>query len=166
LGGLSSKVLLVPKPEEKIDHLAMKLAAYAMFLPYAPVVEPSADHPSLYGFDIKPDVLAIDEGGGIKIWIECGEVTVNKLDKVVRRLPQTRLIVIKAMMRQAKQLRETLDAEVRQAARIQIWTWPEGDFQRWVSALADKTEIFGDAHEKSFNLVVNDTAYDCDLIEV
>lgn len=166
LGGHSAKILLVAKPEEKLDHLAMKLAACAMFLPLSPIVEPSSDHPSLYGFDIRPDVMALDEGGGIKLWLECGEVSINKLDKVVRRLPETRVIVLKSMMRQAQQLRATVNDVIRQKERIEIWTWPEGQFQAWMRTLADKTELFGDAHEKSFNLVINEVAYSADLVEV
>lgn len=166
LGGVSAKVILAAKPEERVDHLAMKLAAFAMFLPAGPVVEPSTDHPGLAGLDIRPDVCAMNDAGEISIWIECGEVSINKLDKLARRLPETRIVVIKADMRSAAQLRERLTDEVKQGARIEIWTWPQGTFQPWLNAMEDKTELFGDAHEKSFNLVINNVPYAVDLISV
>ncbi len=166
LGDHSAKVILAAKPEEKADHLAMKLAAFAMFLPLGPVVEPSTDHPGLAGIDIRPDVCAMNDAGEISIWIECGEVSINKLDKLARRLPETRIVVIKSEMRQAQQLRQRLTDEVKQGARVEIWTWPEGAFKTWLNAMEDKTELFGDAHEKSFNLVVNHVPYAVDLIAV
>jgi uncharacterized protein YaeQ len=166
LGEHSGKVILAAKPEEKLDHLAMKLAAFAMFLPDGPVVEPATDHPGLQGLDIRPDVCTTNDAGELAAWIECGEVSINKLDKLARRLPETRIIVIKSEMRQATQLRARLTDEVKHGARIEIWTWPEGTFKTWLNAMEDKTELFGDAHEKSFNLVVNNIAYAVDLVSV
>lgn len=144
----------------------MKLAGYVMFLPLAPVVEPSSDHPSLAGLDVKPDLFALDAGGDITLWVECGEVSINKLDKVARRLTRARVVVIKSTLAQAKRLRETLTNEVRQGDRVEIWTWPPGAFETWIKAIDEKIEIFGDAHEKSFNLVLNNVPYAVDLVEV
>jgi len=160
------KVLLVARPEEKMDHLALKLAGYVMFLPMEPVVEPSPEHPSLLDYDVRPDLLAFNAGGDITLWLECGEVSINKLDKVSRRLGQARVIVLKRTEHQARQLRERLEAEVRQAHRIEIWTWPAGTFDTWLAALDEKVEIFGEAHEKSFNLVVNNVPYAVDLLQL
>lgn len=166
LGQHASKLLLVPKPEEPFEHLALKLAAYAMFLPLSPVVEPSSNHPALMGSDIKPDVFTMDESGAISIWIECGSVSLNKLDKATRRFPQARIVVLKATLQEAERLRKELREQVRHEGRIDIWTWKNNDFSIWRSALDEKTEIFGEAHEKSFNLVVNDVAYAVDLVSV
>jgi hypothetical protein len=144
----------------------MKLAAFVMFFPLAPIVEPSSDHPSLSGLDVKPDMFALDEGGDIRLWVECGEVSINKVDKIARRLPRARVVVVKATLAQARRFRETLDEEVRQGARVEIWTWPPGGFETWMSAMGEKVEIFGEAHEKNFNLVVNGVPYAVDLVSV
>ncbi len=166
LGDYSGKVILAAKPEEKLDHLALKLAAFAMFLPRGPVVEPSTDHPGLMGLDIRPDVCTFNDAGEINVWIECGEVSLNKLDKLARRLPETRIIVLKSEQRQATQQRQRLNDEIKHGARVEIWTWRENEFQPWLRAMEDKTELFGEAHEKSFNLVVNGVPYAVDLISV
>jgi hypothetical protein len=166
LGGIASKLYLVPRPEEKMDHLALKLAAYAMFLPQEPIVDPSAEHPALADYDVRPDLLTLDEGGHIKMWVECGEVSLNKLDKITRRLHSARIVVIKALPRQAHKLRTAVVEQIRKPERVEIWTWREPDFDTWLRALDEKIEIFGDAHEKSFNLVVNQTPYTADLFEV
>ena len=56
--------------------------------------------------------------------------------------------------------------EVRLQKRIEIWYWPEEQFRTWLNALGEKTEIFGEAHEKGMNLVVNEIPYVVDLEEV
>lgn len=163
IGDLVGKVILAPKPEEKVPHLAMKLAAYTMFLPLSPVVEPSTDHPSLLGFDHKPDVMTTNLSGEIDLWIECGAVATQKLNKILRRLPQARIIILKTSIREAKQLRERAESEVKSHERLEIWTWEEPMFETWLNALEEKTEIFGEAGEKYFNLVINETAYSTDM---
>jgi uncharacterized protein YaeQ len=164
LGSDIQRVILAAKPEEKADHLALKLAAFAMFHEFRPTVEPSAQHPALLGMDIRPDLFFLNEAGDISTWIECGEVSINKLDKLTRRLPQTRIVVLKTTKHQADRLRITLGEQVRMGARIEIWTWPDNEFKTWLHALEEKTEIFGEAHEKSFNLVVNQTPIAVDLV--
>lgn len=161
-----TRVILVAGPTETVEHLAMKLAAVVMFHDQRPIVEPSGEHPALSNLDLKPDVMTLNEGGDIVLWIDCGAVSINKLDKVARRLPSARVIVIKKSLREATQLRDRLAAETRHADRIEIWTWPENSFASWLNALGEKTEIFGEASERSFNLVVNETAYHADLVAV
>lgn len=160
------RLLLVPKAEEKLDHLALKLAAFVMFWKREPVVEPSSDHPALAGFDIKPDVMALNIYGQIDLWIECGSVTLHKLDKITRRFPQTRIVVLKGTHRESERLRNDLNDEVRHAKRIEIWHWPEDRFKEWLRAMGEKTEIFGEATEKMMNLVVNEVAYAVDFLEL
>ena len=166
LGNHSGKVILAGRPEETADHLAMKLAAFAMFLPEDPIVEPSPDHPALDGYEVRPDVCVLDDGGQIKLWIECGEVSINKIDKISRRLTGARIIVLKAQRHQALKMRAVLQEQIRQGDRVEIWHWPEGDFKTWLHALEDKTELYGEAHERSFNLVVNNVPYAVDLLAV
>ncbi len=160
-----TRVILVARPEERMDHLALKLAAFAMFHESKPIVDPSSSHPSFSNIDVRPDLVALDEGGGISLWIECGNVSLNKLDKAARRLPGARVIVLQPTLRDASQLRQRLTDSVRQADKIAIWTWPGESFNSWMKAVDEKTEIFGEAREKSFNLVINDHPYSVDLID-
>jgi uncharacterized protein YaeQ len=164
LGDHSGKVILAGRPEETAEHLALKLAAFAMFLPGDPIVDPSPDHPALDGYEVRPDLFVLDDGGQVKMWIECGEVSINKIDKISRRLSGARILVLKENRHQALKMRATVQEQIRNADRIEIWTWPEEEFKKWLHALEDKTEIYGEAHEKSFNLVVNSVPYAVDLV--
>ncbi len=164
LGGLSSKLVLVARQEEKAEHLALKLAAFAMFLPLNPTVDPPSTHPTLLGIDMRPDLFTLNAAGEVDVWVECGEVSINKVDKLTRRFPHARIVVIKATKAQAERLRSSLVDDIRHEQRVEIWSWPDGGFKEWLGALEEKTEIYGEAHEKSFNLVVNNTAIAVDLV--
>jgi uncharacterized protein YaeQ len=166
LGNYSGKVILAGRPEETAEHLALKLAAVAMFLPGDPIVDPSPDHPALDGYEVRPDVCVLDDGGQIKAWIECGEVSINKIDKISRRLTGARIVVLKSQRHQALKMRAVLQDQIRQGDRVEIWTWPADTFKHWLAALEDKTELYGEAHERSFNLVVNNVPYAVDLVSL
>jgi hypothetical protein len=166
LGDQLQKIYLVPRPEEKDDHIALKLAGLVMFHRANPIVEPSSDHPSLNGFTHRPDLCVLDEGGGMSIWIECGNVSLNKLDKVLRRFSYGRVVVIKPDLREAGKLRKDLAEAVKNSERIEIWAWSEKEFDGWFKAIAEKTEVFGEAEERNFNLVINETPYVAELLSI
>ena len=163
LGSEPTKIYMVSRPEEKMDHLALKLAAVTMFSTLQPLIEPSKDHPALNGYDLRPDVCYLDDMGTINIWIECGNVSINKINKVERRWPQARVIILKALPREAIRMRKDLKKEIRDEERIEVWAWKEGEFKIWYDSLGEKIEIFGEAGEKSLNLVVNETPISADL---
>ncbi len=166
LGDKARKVFLVPKPEEKADHLVLKLAALAMFHAQNPVVDLSADHPSLSAFAHRPDVCVFNEGGEISHWIECGTVSLHKVDKVLRRMSSGRFIVIKPDIRGAQKFRNDLNHEVRNGNRVEIWAWENEEFLGLLKVIGEKTELFGEAHERFLNVVVNEHPYVAQLVEV
>lgn len=163
LNGGSRKLLIVPGASETGEHLALKLAAYLLFWELEPQVEVSAKHPALADFEFMPDVLALDEGGGVKLWVECGKVTMHKMDKLVRRLPYARLVVLKETEREARRLRSDLAEGLEKGARFEILAWPGESFREWLGALREKTEVYGEAGGNSFNLVVNEHALAVEL---
>ena len=164
VNGQAAKLILVKKPEETVDHLALKLAAYLMFVDRAPVVEPSSEHPALGGFDMRPDLMALNAAGEVVLWVECGAVTRHKVGKVSRRFPAARFVILKATAREAERLRAQLREDLRRPSAVEIWTWPDGGFAAFRAALMEKTEVFGEAGEKIFNLTMNQNPLAQDLL--
>lgn len=156
LNGAARKLLLVPGPNETGEHLALKLAAYLLFWDYRPIVEASSRHPALAGQEFKPDLMALDESGQVRLWVECGHVTLHKLQKLVRRLPYARIVVIKASEREALRLREDLKERLGRQERIEVLGWPGAQFKDWLGSLREKTEIYGEGGGLMINAVVNE----------
>lgn len=156
---------LVSVREETFDHLALKLAACLMLHDQDPVSEPSPRHPALQGQDFRPDVMSLDVGGYIRLWLECGQVSLHKIEKVARRFPNARIVALKRTPREARQFRDFLREDAKQAVRAEVWAFPEGRFAEWRNALGEDTQVVGEAGERSLNVVVNDHPFVVELVE-
>ncbi|MFA6029690.1 MAG: YaeQ family protein [Elusimicrobiota bacterium] len=160
VNGASRKLLLVAGLTETPEHLALKLAAFLLYWEHEPIVEASTKHPSLLGQEFTPDLVAFDETGAVKLWVECGKTALHKLGKLVRRYPDARIVVLRATEGEAKRFRTDIAAEIERHARIEIRAWPAADFKTWLGALRrEKVEVYGEAGDNALNLVVNETAF-------
>ena len=83
-GNDRKKLILTGQDNETLEHLALKLAGFVLFFGWDPVVEISPKHPALNGQEFRPDLAAFNSAGEIFLWIECGNVTTHKLDKIIR----------------------------------------------------------------------------------
>lgn len=162
LNGGHRKLILSPRPEETHDHLALKLAAFLLFWAEEPVVDPSAKHPALLDQEFRPDLMALDLSGRMALWIECGFTSLNKLEKLPRRFPHARFVVIRESLRDGERVRRDLN-DCLTRGTVDVWAWREEDFKLWRDALDDKTEVFGDVQGRSFNLTINQTPLAVDL---
>ena len=145
--------MLFPVLSETVEHLLLKLSAALFFSGSAPIVSPTLKHSTLRDQEFVPDVMALNGAGELILWVECGKTTPHKLSKVSRRFRQARVIVLTALPREGQQMAETLDAEA--IARVQVWTFQEGEFARWSALVGEVNELIGEASETSLNLVLN-----------
>ncbi|MBI4371523.1 MAG: YaeQ family protein [Elusimicrobia bacterium] len=157
VNGGSRKPYLVSGPNEPGDHLAHRLAAYVLFWDAEPLLDATARMPALAAFEFVPDLLALDDAGAIKLWVECGTITLHKLTKITRRAPRCRLVVMKETERDAARLRRDLEEQFDRPGKVEILAWPGDSYRRWAAAVADKTEAFGEASGLMINAVVNET---------
>jgi hypothetical protein len=163
LNGGRRRLVMAQGAQEPFDHVALRLAAYALFWEVEPKVEISPKHPALASVEFKPDFIALDEGGGVRLWGECGNVTLNKLDKVARRFPQARIAALRASEAEGRRLRSDLRESVDRHERVEILAFRTEDFAAWRDAVGELTEVFGESTDRSLNLVINQTPLACDL---
>lgn len=159
----SRRVIVVGNDEETHDHLSLRLAAAILFFDGEPVEPGPADH-ALADIGFVPDLMVPDGIGGIKVWIECGNVAVNKLTKVARRIKEGRLVILKEDVAGGRRLREVIKKEIRNGEKIEVWAWPREDFARWNAAIAESNYVYGEASGQSLNLVLNEAAFSVDLV--
>jgi uncharacterized protein YaeQ len=158
VNGGERRILICQGPSEPEEHLALKLGAYVLFWDHDPLIDASPKLPALAAFDFLPDVLCLDASGDIALWVECGSYTMNKLTKLTRRVPvgRGRIVVLKPTERDAQRMRRDVDEQLDRPQRIEILAWPGDTFKSWISAVAEKTEIYGEASALSINAVVNE----------
>lgn len=163
LNGEKRRVVVARGTEETDEHLALRLAAFALFWDVEPQMEISPKHPALAQVEFKPDFIALDAGGEVALWGECGNVSINKLDKLTRRYPHARIAVLKASPAEGRKMRADLAERVDRGARVEVLSFRPEDFALWKSAVGELLEVFGECAERSMNLVVNHTPLACDL---
>lgn len=159
------RLVLVPHESETSESLALRLAAIVLFFDDEPAAELSAKHPALAGQEYRPDCVALDEGGRVKLWVEAGKTTANKLDKVTRRYPDARIVVLTAGEHDARRMRQLVDDKVPRSKLLEIWSFRKDDFRQWHDALREDTYVIGEANGASLNLVINDVALAVDLVK-
>ncbi|MBI4422714.1 MAG: YaeQ family protein [Elusimicrobia bacterium] len=150
------RLILVPYESELPEHLALRLAACVLFWNDEPSAELSSRHPALADQEFRPDCIALDEAGRVKLWVECGRTTPNKLDKLTKRYHDARLVVLTGSEHDARRMRETIDAKVSRGAALELWSWKAAEFQEWCQALREDTYVVGESDGRSLNLVIND----------
>lgn len=156
INGEQRRPYLIAGPNEPDEHLAHKVAAYILFWDYAPLLDVSTRLPALANYEFLPDLLGLDDAGAIKLWVECGSITLHKLTKVTRRAPRARVVVMKESEREAERLRKDLLAQFDRPERVEILAWPGSSYKEWIALVADKTEAYGEASGHMINGVVND----------
>lgn len=159
----SRKLVLTAVEPEKPQHLGLKLAAYLLFWDEELTVQPSLNHHALTGQPFRPDLLGTDITGSVGIWVECGNTSQNKIQKVLKRWSDARVVVLKERPAEAERFRKVLEDGVPKSGRVEILAWPEGGFKEWMRLLSEKTEIIGEAGGLTLNLVVNEEVCVADL---
>jgi len=164
INGGTRRILLVAKEEETPEHVALRLAAAILFFDREPALEVGPTHPAVVDVGFFPDLLVTDEAGGLAIWIECGNIATNKLTKVARRLRTARMVVLKESPEDGRRFREVVKKEIPKGDKIEIWAWPKEEFTKWTAAIRESSHVFGEASDKSLNLVLNEVPFDVHLI--
>jgi len=164
VNGGSRRILLVAKEEETTEHVALRLAAAILFFDREPALEVGPTHPAVVDIGFYPDLLVTNDAGEVDIWIECGNVAVNKLTKVARRLRTARLVALRESPEDGRRFREVIKKEITKGEKIEVWAWPKEEFARWTAALKESTHVIGEASGKSLNLVLNEVPFDVQLI--
>ena len=78
------KLVVVKKPVEHLRHVLMKALLWALYLPTYPQLRVEVS----IGYKYKPDLVALSPKGPL-FWGEAGHVGNQKLQRVLKRFPQT-----------------------------------------------------------------------------
>lgn len=156
-------MLIAAKDEETPEHVALRLTAALLFFDREPALETSPCDPAVADIGFFPDLMVPDDAGSVAVWIECGNVALNKLTKVARRIRGGRLVIIKESIEAGRRLREVIKKEISKGEKVEVWAWPKEEFARWTAAIKESNYVFGETSGTALNLVLNETAFDTQL---
>ena len=111
-------LVLTKRAGESTAHVLMKAIACARYAPEYPDLRIE----TAIGLRYKPDLVALDDTGAPRLWVECGHVDREKLRRLVRRFPRTHLAWFRRQSQWAGAVRIVRDAlvDVRRSAPIDV----------------------------------------------
>lgn len=98
---LPDKLIIGQNPTETITHVVLKLFAFVLFFRERLQLETNLHMDSI---PYVPDVVQLDYELRPALWVECGECSVTRLDKLAVKVPEAELWVVKRSVEDANAL--------------------------------------------------------------
>lgn len=115
---LREKIVLESRAGESPRHIALKILAYVLFKGEADPLPLRIEQG--VGQRHKPDLVASDpETGSVLLWVDCGQIEVQRLGRIVAQNRRAQVVVVK-----------TTENEVRHYARAAAKFLPEASERR------------------------------------
>ena len=105
---LPHKVLLGQRENETTRHILLKFLAYILFFRERIQIEGNLHNDNI---PFEPDIVQLDYELRPKLWVECGECSVNKLNKLAVKVPEAEIWVVKRSLSDSQHLFAALAKE-------------------------------------------------------
>lgn len=111
-------LVLAKRAGESTAHVLLKAIGYARYAPDYPDIRIEAP----IGLRYKPDLVALDDAGEPRLWIECGHVDREKVRRLVRRYPRTHLVWLRRQSQWEGAIRIVQEAlvDARRPAPVEV----------------------------------------------
>jgi uncharacterized protein YaeQ len=146
----SRKLVLTRATEESEQHLAMKLVAYLLFFDRRLKVEAGVDQ------HYKPDLVRTD-GRDVTLWVDCGQISIHKLDKIATTNHAADIVVVKPTRRSAESHRRQAQKRVRRMERVSYVMFDDGFVDALAAALSTRTGLHATLEGEMLEMRVNET---------
>lgn len=117
---VKKKLILVKNMHERREHVVLKLLAYLLF--YEPRLKIECD----LGMHYCPDLAIAGDHGVPELWIDCGQIALEKAEKLSRKLKSTRVIFVKESAPEMERFRKTVEKKAEHAGRIEYLAFDSG----------------------------------------
>ncbi len=109
---LPGKLIVGQRETETEKHVLLKFLGYLLFFREQIQMEPRLHDDNI---PFEPDLLALDYTLRPVLWVECGECSVDKLDRLAVKVPEAEIWVV-------KRSREEVDNLIRAMAKAELRT--------------------------------------------
>jgi uncharacterized protein YaeQ len=96
-----SKLTLGQQDTETTGHLLLKTLGYLLFFRDRLQVDVHLHDASI---PYRPDLVQLDYELRVRLWVECGECNVNKLDRLAVKVPEAEIWILKRSLAAAQDL--------------------------------------------------------------
>ena len=111
----NTKIVQERRGGESDRHIVLKLLGYMLYFELRPKIEIAvSDNKREY----RPDVVAFDASGNIVVWVDCGQITLRKVDDLTRQLDTAPIVIIKPTFREMEGYAVQAMKKVKRAPRV------------------------------------------------
>jgi uncharacterized protein YaeQ len=143
---LPGGIIIAQNDTETITHVVLKMLGFVLFYRERLQIEGDVHNDSI---QFKPDLVWLDYDMRPKLWIECGECSVNKLDKLAVKVHDAEIWVLKRSRASAEHLIAAMAKEDLRRDRYHILTFDEEMFGELCGLVTARNELvwFGASFE-------------------
>ena len=105
---LPLKIIVGRKENEGVKHVLLKFMAFVLFYRERLQIEPRLLDDNI---PFEPDVIQLDYSLRPALWVECGECSVSKLNKLAVKIPESEIWVIKSSTADVENLHRAMEKE-------------------------------------------------------
>jgi uncharacterized protein YaeQ len=132
---LEKKIILFKHDTETREHVVLKLLAYVLFY------EPGLKVEVGIGTHYKPDLVVEGDFGVPRLWIECGYLTVKKLEWIARKFQKTRVVVVKGEKNETVMFRKVALKKIGDLPNVRFFYFEAGFVAGLAESLAKNNEF-------------------------
>ena len=160
---MPGSVIVGRKDTETVAHVALKLIGYMLFYRDRLRLEPRL-HDDAIPFE--PTLVQLDYELRPTLWVECGECSINKLDKLAVKCPEAELWVVKRSFDAAEELKVQMAKHELRKGRYGIVGLDPVMFDEVETLVRGRNEVMwleGDFEEKKMQFDFNALWFDTEF---
>jgi len=135
---LPRKLIIGRSETETTAHVMLKLLAYVLFYRDRLQLEVNLHNDNI---PYVPDLVQLDYELRPKLWVECGECGVNKLDKLAVKVPEAEIWIVKRSVAEAEHLIHAMAKAELRRDRYHLMGLDAGMFSELSTLLKSRNEL-------------------------
>lgn len=153
-----TKLILVKDVCELRAHIVMKLLSYLLYYTPELKVEVTAD------MHYKPDLMVAGEHGIPKVWVDCGQVGIKKIEVLSKKLKNSRVIFVKSTERELLVFKKMIEKKIDHPERLEFLAFEAGFVESIGNALQRTNHItLYEIMENVIGIALNDEIFESAL---
>ncbi len=135
---LPSKIVVSQSQNETLDHVLLKALAFVIFHGDRLRLEVDLKMP---GVPFVPDLVSLALDGRPELWIECGEVSLHKLEKLTLKLNDTDIWIVKKSAGEVSKTVELARRNIKRLGRVRLLTFDPGFIQELLALASGSNSL-------------------------
>jgi len=135
---LPRKIIIGRQETETVAHVVLKLMGFVLFFRERLQIEVNLHTDNI---PFVPDLVQLDYELRPKLWVECGDCGVNKLDKLAVKVPEAEIWVVKRSVADARQLLQAMERAELRRDRYQVLALDQEMFEEMNGLVQSRNEM-------------------------